>query len=75
MRSFAFTYGDCRAARESSRPNEGMCTPVTTPDHAENTGDNLRHAAEMQQQARDDDADTTLPDTGSAPVSPPDFNT
>ena len=28
---------------------------MTTPDHVENTGDNLRHAAEVQEQARDDE--------------------
>ena len=47
---------------------------VSTPDHAENTGDNLRHAAEVQEQACDDD--TTVPPEQSAPVAPlPDFNT
>ena len=47
---------------------------MSTPDHAENTGDNLRHAAEVQEQARDDD--TTVPTEQSAPVTPlPDFNT
>jgi hypothetical protein len=49
---------------------------VTTPDHVENTGDNLRHAAELQEQARDDESDTTVPSEEAAPASPlPDFNT
>ena len=34
---------------------------MTTPDHAENTGDNLRHAAEVQEQACDDQTETQLP--------------
>jgi hypothetical protein len=47
---------------------------VTKPDHAENTGDNLRHAAEVQEQAKD--GETTLPSEESAPSTPlPDFNT
>jgi hypothetical protein len=46
---------------------------MTTPDHAENTGDNLRHAAEVQEQARDEETETQVP---SDPVTPlPDFNT
>jgi hypothetical protein len=50
---------------------------VTTPDHVENTGDNLRHAAEVQKQAQNDQSETRLPpDDQQAPVeSPPDFNT
>jgi hypothetical protein len=49
---------------------------VTTPDHVENTGDNLRHAAEVQEQARADDTDVQVPSEESAPVTPlPDFNT
>jgi hypothetical protein len=47
---------------------------MSTPDHAENTGDNLRHAAEVQQQALDEDAQTQ--DPPEQPVAtPPDFNT
>ena len=50
---------------------------MTTPDHAENTGDNLRHAAEVQQQAADDnDADKGVPPEQVADADPlPDFNT
>jgi hypothetical protein len=49
---------------------------VSTPDHAENTGDNLRHAAEIQEHARDDDTETDVPPERSAPANPlPDFNT
>jgi hypothetical protein len=49
---------------------------MSTPDHAENTGDNLRHAAEVQEQARDDETETQVPDDDGAPVQPlPDFNT
>jgi hypothetical protein len=48
---------------------------VTQPDHAENTGDNLRHAAEVQEQARTDQR-TEVADGQSAPVDGlPDFNT
>jgi hypothetical protein len=49
---------------------------VSTPDHAENTGDNLRHAAEVQKQAQDSDTETTVPreQQGSA-EGLPDFNT
>jgi hypothetical protein len=47
---------------------------VTTPDHAENTGDNLRHAAEVQEQAQDDQSETQIPpDQSAEPL--PDFNT
>jgi hypothetical protein len=49
---------------------------VSTPDHAENTGDNLRHAAEVQKQAQDDDTETTVPPEQQAPADDlPDFNT
>ena len=34
---------------------------MSTPDHVENTGDNLRHAADVQKQAQDDQSDTRLP--------------
>ena len=48
---------------------------VSTPDHVENTGDNLRHAAEVQEQARDDEAEKKAPEE-AGPASPlPDFNT
>ena len=48
---------------------------MTQPDHAENTGDNLRHAAEVQEQAREDPG-TAVADEKSAPVDGlPDFNT
>lgn len=49
---------------------------MSTPDHAENTGDNLRHAAEVQQQAQEDGAQSQVQPDDSAPVKPlPDFNT
>ncbi|MDG4669409.1 hypothetical protein [Mycobacterium sp. 236(2023)] len=48
---------------------------MTTPDHAENTGDNLRHAAEVQKEAKADST-TELPPEDVAPEAPlPDFNT
>ena len=46
---------------------------VSTPDHAENTGDNLRHAAELQEKARDGDDVTEVPPEQPAPL--PDLNT
>lgn len=50
---------------------------MSTPDHVENTGDNLRHAAEVQQEAQAAESETdTLPDDEAAPETPlPDFNT
>ena len=55
--------------------NEDEGDVVTQPDHAENTGDNLRHAAEVQEQARTD-RQTEVSDGQSAPVDGlPDFNT
>jgi hypothetical protein len=49
---------------------------VSTRDHAENTGDNLRHAAEVQEQTRDDETETQAPPEQSASGKPlPDFNT
>lgn len=48
---------------------------MSTPDHAENTGDNLRHAAEVQEQAQKADGQTEVPATDQAPETPlPDFN-
>jgi hypothetical protein len=48
---------------------------VSTPDHVENTGDNLRHAAEIQEQARDD-SQPQVPTEQPASDNPlPDFNT
>ena len=44
---------------------------MSQPDHVENTGDNLRHAAEVQERS-EDDASPAKPGT-EAP--PPDFNT
>lgn len=59
--------GQCR-----TQPIEGDV--VSTPDHVENTGDNLRHAAEVQEQARD--AETQVPSEQPESVNPlPDFNT
>jgi hypothetical protein len=49
---------------------------VATPDHVENTGDNLRHAAEVQKQARDDEAEgKMLPEQSASEPPLPDFNT
>jgi hypothetical protein len=49
---------------------------VSTPDHVENTGDNLRHAAEVQAQARADETDGAMPpEQGETLDAPPDFNT
>ena len=49
---------------------------MSTPDHVENTGDNLRHAAEVQKDARDDGAETQVQPTVDTPSTPlPDFNT
>ena len=49
---------------------------MSTPDHAENTGDNLRHAAEVQEQAQDGKTSTQVPSEDGAPETPlPDFNT
>jgi hypothetical protein len=49
---------------------------VSTPDHAENTGDNLRHAAEVREQAGDDETEMDVPPEQSASANPlPDFNT
>jgi hypothetical protein len=50
---------------------------MSTPDHVENTGDNLRHAAEVQEQAQEDGTEAEVPpdDQQSAATHPPDFNT
>jgi hypothetical protein len=49
---------------------------VRTPDHAENTGDNLRHATEVQEQARERETETQAPPEQSTSAKPlPDFNT
>lgn len=48
---------------------------MSTPDHVENTGDNLRHAAEVQEDARDHETDTEVVDEQSSVGVPlPDFN-
>jgi hypothetical protein len=48
---------------------------MSTPDHAENTGDNLRHAAEVQEQAQEDGTTTQEPEGQSVSKPLPDFNT
>ena len=49
---------------------------MSTPDHVENTGDNLRHAAEVQEQAQAEEKETQVPPEQSEAVTPlPDFNT
>lgn len=48
---------------------------MSTPDHAENTGDNLRHAAEVQEKAQAEDGETELPSSAQGAETPlPDFN-
>jgi hypothetical protein len=45
---------------------------MTTPDHAENTGDNLRWAAEQQAKERADDQDKLeLPPEDTGFATPP----
>ena len=49
---------------------------VSTSDHVENTGDNLRHAAEVTHPANDEDAQIKPSPEHSAADNPlPDFNT
>ncbi len=48
---------------------------MTTPDHAENTGDNLRHAAEVQQQAQENTGAVPETEQQSEKTPLPDFNT
>ena len=49
---------------------------MTAPDHAENTGDNLRHAAEATRKAQEDEtANASSPEQEVAANPPPDFNT
>ena len=49
---------------------------MSTPEHVENTGDNLRRAAEVQQQERDDETGTKVSiDQPAVEVSLSDFNT
>jgi hypothetical protein len=48
---------------------------MTTPDHAENTGDNLRHAAEVQEDAQKDGAAVPQAEQQSEETPLPDFNT
>jgi hypothetical protein len=47
---------------------------MSKPDHAENTGDNLRHAAEVQEQAKEGDGTAATPAAQSVDKLPPDFN-
>lgn len=55
----------------TSAPRE---TNVTTPDHAENTGGNVRHAAEVQQRAQEN-TDGVPEAERRIQTSSPDFNT
>jgi len=49
---------------------------MSTPDHVENTGDNLRHASELQEQAQKDGTNTEVSaEQQSAETPLPDFNT
>ena len=49
---------------------------MSTSDHVENTGDNLRHAAEVTHPANDEDAQIKPSPGHSAADNPlPDFNT
>jgi len=48
---------------------------VSTPEHVENTGDNLRAAAEAQQREHDDETDAAPSvDQPAVEVPLPDFN-
>ena len=52
-----------------------MKTHVSTPEHVENTGDNLRAAAELQQQDHDPETGDGQPiDQPAVDVALPDFN-
>jgi hypothetical protein len=56
----------------SSQPQDET---TSTPDHVENTGENLRRAAEVTHEANDDSAAQPSPDD-VPPANPlPDFNT
>ena len=48
---------------------------MSTPDHVENTGDNLRHAAEVQEQAQNPESETEVPEGATSDNPLPDFNT
>ncbi|BBZ25977.1 hypothetical protein MMAD_02720 [Mycolicibacterium madagascariense] len=49
---------------------------MTTPDHVENTGDNLRHAAEVQERERAEQTEPRVsPEESDAAPPLPDFNT
>ena len=48
---------------------------MNAPDHAENTGDNLRHAAEVQEKAKEGDGPAATTGDQSVETLPPDFNT
>lgn len=49
---------------------------MSTPDHVENTGDNLRHAAEVTHRSNDDDNETRMSPEDVTTAKPlPDFNT
>jgi hypothetical protein len=49
---------------------------MSTPDHVENTGDNLRHAAEVTQQSDSDEAKPPRsPEEVGSDNPLPDFNT
>lgn len=49
---------------------------MSTPDHVENTGDNLRHAAEVTREDQEDEARAQpSPEKSVAANPPPDFNT
>ena len=61
----------CSRGRTGMRLGDDM----TTPDHAENTGDNLRHAAEVQQDAQENSTEVPEGEQQSEETSLPDFNT
>ncbi|BDX31950.1 hypothetical protein TUM20985_24970 [Mycobacterium antarcticum] len=49
---------------------------MSTPDHVENTGENLRHAAEVTRQQQSDERDDEVtPEQAAADNPLPDFNT
>lgn len=57
------------------RAHLGMQSHVSTPEHVENTGDNLRAAAEVQQRERDGETGSERSiDQPAVDVPLPDFN-
>jgi hypothetical protein len=69
----AFRSSHCGYASAKATREEIL---VTAPDHVENTGDNLRHAAEVTHSPQQDDEEGSSPPELPVDVNPlPDFNT